>query len=58
LILGGDDRDDYHYRVGSDGEFEERGKSIDRGETKTPDSVRQFMTQMRKPKNWIDQAFG
>lgn len=33
-------------------------EEIDRNETKTPDSVRQFMKQMRTPKNWIDQAFG
>ncbi|USW53636.1 Putative Peroxin/Ferlin domain-containing protein [Septoria linicola] len=31
---------------------------IDREAAKTPDSVRKFMTEMRKPKNWIDQAFG
>lgn len=31
---------------------------VDRGEAKTPDSIAGFMKTMRKPKNWIDQAFG
>ncbi|CZT22301.1 uncharacterized protein RCC_08170 [Ramularia collo-cygni] len=34
------------------------GDVINRNDTKTPDSIRQFMIQMRAPKNWIDQAFG
>ncbi|PIB03060.1 Meiotically up-regulated 65 protein [Cercospora beticola] len=34
------------------------GSPIDREAAKTPDSVRKFMVEMRKPKNWIDQAFG
>ncbi|KJX94399.1 hypothetical protein TI39_contig4199g00018 [Zymoseptoria brevis] len=51
--------DDEKHHFGDDSDVERsNGADIDRNETKTPDSVRQFMTQMRKPKNWIDQAFG
>lgn len=40
-------------------EGEGEGEEVpDRNETKTPDSVKQFMREMRKPRNWIDQAFG
>ena len=42
----------------SDHDEEGTKSPVDRGEAKTPDSIAGFMKTMRKPKNWIDQAFG
>ncbi|KAK4504162.1 hypothetical protein PRZ48_005078 [Zasmidium cellare] len=50
--LDGDDSDQYSSGLTSP------ASPIDRGEAKTPDSVAGFMKEMRRPKNWIDQAFG
>ncbi|CAK3739400.1 Meiotically up-regulated 65 [Lecanosticta acicola] len=56
---GGDDDEEGFYDADEADSDEYSPRSlVDRGEAKTPDSIAGFMKEIRKPKNWAEQAFG